>query len=163
MNLTAARIHHLPCAPLGLPLCGAGPMGVEALCKGLKAAGSSGLKELDLSHTAADDKAAAVLAGLLSSSRMLERLVLTHTSISDAGVQLLCNALQVSPVRAAASYQRHQAPCVGCLTSVCAVCCLPLVAQDNTTLQSINVSNNDNMDKSWQKLLNHLVKGKAKN
>lgn len=82
-------------------------MGVEALCKGLKAAGSSGLKELDLSHTAADDKAAAALAGLLSSSRALERLVLTHTGISDAGAQLLCSALQVSEpctVRARGSF-----------------------------------------------------------
>jgi hypothetical protein len=35
--------------------------------------------------------------------------------------------------------------------------------QGNTTLQSINVSSNSNMDKSWQKLLNHLAKGKAKN
>jgi hypothetical protein len=34
--------------------------------------------------------------------------------------------------------------------------------QGNTTLQSINVGSNDSMDKSWQKLLNHLVKGKAK-
>lgn len=73
-----------------------GSMGAEALCKALKAAGSSGLKELDLSHTAVDDKAAAALAGLLSSSRVLERLVLTNTSITDAGAQLLCNALQVS-------------------------------------------------------------------
>ena len=72
-----------------------GPVGVEALCKALKAAGSSGLKELDLSHTAVDDKAAAALAGLLSSSRVLERLALTHTNITDAGAQLLCNALQV--------------------------------------------------------------------
>lgn len=70
-------------------------MGVEALCKALKAAGSSGLKELDLSHTAADDKAAVALAGLLSTSRVLERLVLTNTNITDAGAQLLCNALQV--------------------------------------------------------------------
>jgi hypothetical protein len=68
---------------------------VEAICKALKSAGSSGLKELDLSHTAADDKAAAALAGLLASSRVLERLVLSSTSISDAGAQLLCNALQV--------------------------------------------------------------------
>jgi len=71
-------------------------MGAEVLCKALKAAGSSGLKELDLSHTAVDDKAAGALAGLLSSSRVLERLVLTNTSITDAGAQLLCNALQVS-------------------------------------------------------------------
>jgi hypothetical protein len=70
-------------------------MGVEALCKALRSAGSSGLKELDLSHTAADDKAAAALAGLLGASRVLERLVLTHTNITDAGAQLLCNALQV--------------------------------------------------------------------
>lgn len=34
--------------------------------------------------------------------------------------------------------------------------------QGNATLQSIDVSRNANMDKSWQKLLNHLVKGKAK-
>jgi hypothetical protein len=45
--------------------------------------------------TGADDKAAAALAGLLASSRVLERLVLTNTSITDAGAQLLCNALQV--------------------------------------------------------------------
>lgn len=77
----------------------AGPMGVEALCKALKAAGSSGLKELDLSHTAADDKAAVALAGLLSTSRVLERLVLTNTNITDAGAQLLCNALQVWATR----------------------------------------------------------------
>ena len=73
----------------------AGSLGVEAICKALKSAGSSGLKELNLSHTAADDKAAAALAGLLASSRVLERLVLSSTSISDAGAQLLCNALQV--------------------------------------------------------------------
>lgn len=46
-------------------------------------------------HAGADDKAAAALAGLLASSRVLERLVLTNTSITDAGAQLLCNALQV--------------------------------------------------------------------
>jgi hypothetical protein len=34
--------------------------------------------------------------------------------------------------------------------------------QNNATLQSIDVSNNMSMDKSWQKLLNHVVKGKAK-
>ena len=34
--------------------------------------------------------------------------------------------------------------------------------QNNTTLQFIDVSNNMCMDKSWQKLLNHVVKGKAK-
>lgn len=39
---------------------------------------------------------------------------------------------------------------------------LPPHTQSNTTLQSINVSNNASMDKSWQKLLNHLLKGKAK-
>jgi hypothetical protein len=42
------------------------------------------------------------------------------------------------------------------------ICCVALCTQGNTTLQSINVSGNSNMDKSWQKLLNHLVKGKAK-
>jgi hypothetical protein len=184
-------------------------MGVEALCKGLKAAGSSGLKELDLSHTAADDKAAAALAGLLSSSRVLERLVLTHTAISDAGAQLLCNALQVSCVqqaglrnrgpdggpqaqrvhvlrvcrvrRQAQAPNRQGAPAgwlqvhtgltheaAGsdeCATARRVLLSAPAACsqQGNTTLQSINVSNNDSMDKSWQKLLNHLVKGKAKN
>lgn len=44
---------------------------------------------------ALDDKAAAAIAGLLSSSRVLERLVLTHTNITDAGAQLICNSLQV--------------------------------------------------------------------
>jgi hypothetical protein len=34
--------------------------------------------------------------------------------------------------------------------------------QNNTTLQVIDVSNNMCMDKSWQKLLNHVVKGKPK-
>lgn len=81
--------------PIMLDGCPAGSMGVEALCKALRSASSSGLKELDLSHTAADDKAAAALAGLLGASRVLERLVLTHTNITDAGAQLLCNALQV--------------------------------------------------------------------
>lgn len=43
-----------------------------------------------------------------------------------------------------------------------AIFCVALCTQGNTTLQSINVSGNSSMDKSWQKLLNHLVKGKAK-
>ena len=34
--------------------------------------------------------------------------------------------------------------------------------QANATLQSIDVSNNMAMDKSWTKLLNHVCKGKAK-
>lgn len=73
-----------------------GNVGCEAICKALKTAGSSGLKELDVSHVSIDDKAAAAIAALLSSSRVLERLVLTHTNITDAGAQLICNALQVS-------------------------------------------------------------------
>jgi hypothetical protein len=105
----------------------AGPLGCEALCKALRSSGSSGLKELDLSHTALDDRAAGALAALLTASRVLERLVLTHTNITDAGAQLLCNALQ-----------------------------------NNGCLQHINVSANDHMDKSWQKLLDHVVKGKAR-
>lgn len=42
----------------------------------------------------------------------------------------------------------------------CCLYVLPPHTQSNTTLQSINVSNNASMDKSWQKLLNHLVKAK---
>jgi hypothetical protein len=38
----------------------------------------------------------------------------------------------------------------------------PNPSQSNATLQSIDVSNNMAMDKSWQKLLNHVCKGKAK-
>ena len=34
--------------------------------------------------------------------------------------------------------------------------------QANATLQSIDVSHNMLMDKSWQKLLNHVAKGKAR-
>jgi hypothetical protein len=70
-------------------------MGCEALCKALKVAGSSGLKELNLSHLPLDDRAAAAVAALLSSSRVLERLLMTHSNITDAGAQLICNALQV--------------------------------------------------------------------
>lgn len=74
----------------------AGNVGCEAICKALKTAGSSGLKEVDFSNVSLDDKAASALAALLSSSRVLERLMLTHTNITDAGAQLICNALQVS-------------------------------------------------------------------
>jgi hypothetical protein len=99
----SAPVAQLEKLPLVLPF--AGSMGVEALCKALRSAGSSGLKELDLSHTAADDKAAAALAGLLGASRVLERLALTHTNMTDAGAQLLCNALQV-----------RRAPCMAAMT-----------------------------------------------
>jgi hypothetical protein len=58
-------------------------------------AGSSGLKELNLSHLPLDDRAAAAVAALLSSSRVLERLLMTHSNVTDAGAQLICNALQV--------------------------------------------------------------------
>lgn len=76
-------------------LCYAGSGGCEAICKALRAAGSSGLKELNLSRMPIEDRAAAAIAGLLSSSRVLERLLLAETNITDAGAQLICNALQV--------------------------------------------------------------------
>eukprot|EP00775_Hariotina_reticulata_P014871 gene14871-15068_t len=71
-----------------------GNTGVEAVCKALRSAGSSGLKELDLSRTTIDDKGAAAVAGLLSASRCLEKLQLADTHITDVGAQLLCSALQ---------------------------------------------------------------------
>jgi len=38
----------------------------------------------------------------------------------------------------------------------------PTATQSNSTLQSIDVTNNPHMDKSWNKLLNHVTKGKPK-
>jgi hypothetical protein len=67
----------------------AGSLGCEALCKALKVAGSSGLKELNLGHLPLDDRAAAAVAALLSSSRVLKRLLMTHSNITDAGAQLI--------------------------------------------------------------------------
>jgi hypothetical protein len=104
-GLKELNLSHLLCTPLNFPLpasaaaaAAAGSMGCEALCKALKVAGSSGLKELNLSHLPLDDRAAAAVAALLSSSRVLERLLMTHNNITDAGAQLICNALQVCPV-----------------------------------------------------------------
>ena len=72
-----------------------GTRGVEARCRALKGAGGSRLRERRLSRLPLDDTAAAALAGLLAATRSLERLVIARTAITDAGAQLLCNALQV--------------------------------------------------------------------
>jgi hypothetical protein len=103
LNLSRLSLSRLLCTLLDFPLtasaaAAAGSMGCEALCKALKVAGSSGLKELNLSHLPLDDRAAAAVAALLASSRVLERLLMTHSNITDAGAQLICNALQVCPV-----------------------------------------------------------------
>ncbi len=39
---------------------------------------------------------------------------------------------------------------------------IALWLQNNSTLQALDVSNNMCMDKSWQKLLGHVVRGKPK-
>jgi hypothetical protein len=38
------------------------------------------------------------------------------------------------------------------------LCSAPCTPQNNSTLQTINVTNNDHMDKSWQTLLQHVLK-----
>ncbi len=69
-----------------------GSTGCEAIAKALRS--NIAVKELDISHTSIDDKAAAALSTMLSTNKRLERLVMTHTNVTDAGAQLLCNALQ---------------------------------------------------------------------
>lgn len=67
------------------------------IAKALRNSTSTSLRELDLSSTSIDDKAAGSLAALLATPGCkLERLLLSNTNITDAGAQLLCNALQVS-------------------------------------------------------------------
>lgn len=102
--------------------CCAGSLGCEALCKALKVAGSSGLKELNLSHLPLDDRAAAAVAGLLASSRVLERLLMTHSNITDAGAQLICNALQVG-----ATLRQLQLFCLCIVAAHSSLACLELL------------------------------------
>lgn len=157
-NCNTACLHASP-----LPHCTtcAGSAGCEALCKALRSAGSSGIKELDLSHTSIDDRAAVALASLLAGSKVLERLLLSDTQITDAGAQLMCNALQVGAgifgVRYSGLHAQRRCKHGSPRLAAAARC-----TQNNNTLQFIDVSSSSYMDKSWQKLLNHVVKGKPR-
>jgi hypothetical protein len=73
-----------------------GTGGGDVIAKALRNSTSTSLRELDLGSTSIDDKAAGSLAALLAMPGCkLERVVLSNTNITDAGAQLLCNALQV--------------------------------------------------------------------
>lgn len=65
--------------------------GADALAKCLRHNGT--LRELDLSHTQLDDRAAAALAGMLGANKALHRVNLSHTRIGDVGGKALCDAL----------------------------------------------------------------------
>jgi hypothetical protein len=73
-----------------------GTQGADALAKAVRGSPNCNLKELDLSNTSIEDKAAGSLAAMLATPGCkVERLLLSQTNITDAGAQLLCNALQV--------------------------------------------------------------------
>jgi len=73
-----------------------GAVGVEAIAKSLARAGAgSGLVELDVGRTGADDRAAAALAAMLSApGSQLQLLGMAGTAVTDAGAQLICAALE---------------------------------------------------------------------
>lgn len=70
-----------------------GSTGCEAIAKALR--NNSAVKELDVSHTSIDDKAANAISQMLTVNKELERIIMSHTNVSDSGAQLICNALQV--------------------------------------------------------------------
>jgi hypothetical protein len=89
----------------------------------------------------------------------------------------ICNALRVKCCHDISyTYHEHDAYYTGCPSQhnaaalgvfdfcVPVTCCLcaPGVLQNNGTLQFIDVSEGHCMDGSWQKLLNHVVKGKPR-
>ena len=93
---------------------------------------------------------------------MLERLSLARTNITDAGAQLLCNALQVRRLAGCSARRRPDRNLGRRAHAACARPGAGPAAQSNATLQAVDVSANDHMDASWQKLLDHVVKGRAR-
>lgn len=69
-------------------------------------------------------------------------------AVTDVGAQQACNALPHGQVLTFTLASTHTTQ--------------PTHTQSNSSLQSIDVSSNPHMDKSWQKLLNHVTKGKTR-
>ncbi|KAI8472414.1 MAG: hypothetical protein J3K34DRAFT_519751 [Monoraphidium minutum] len=166
---------------LSLAGCPCRDEGAVALAEALKS--NIGLFRLDLGGCQIGPEGAIALATALKQNAVLTVLNLSGTAIGNGGVDAVCRALRTNSFVKELDLSRlvvddKAANCIAQMLAVnkgveklslthtgvtdqgAQLICNAL--QSNTTLQSIDVAHNPHMDKSWQKLLNHVAKGKAK-
>uniref|UniRef100_A0A383WCR9 Uncharacterized protein n=1 Tax=Tetradesmus obliquus TaxID=3088 RepID=A0A383WCR9_TETOB len=157
--------------------------GAAALAEALKK--NISLYKLDLSNCQIGPEGALALADALKVNPVLSSLDMSNTRIGSLGCEALCKALKVAGSSGLKELNlshlplddRAAAAVAGLLASSrvlerllmthsnitdagAQLICNAL--QNNGTLQFIDVSDGHCMDGSWQKLLNHVVKGKPK-
>ncbi|GLI70754.1 hypothetical protein VaNZ11_015781 [Volvox africanus] len=71
-----------------------GAQGVDSICRGVTK--NTTLKELDLSRSGCDDKAAGHLAQVFQQNNTLEKLHVANNRITDIGAKLLADSLQAN-------------------------------------------------------------------
>eukprot|EP00877_Chromochloris_zofingiensis_P010644 jgi/Chrzof1/5833/Cz16g17160.t1 len=127
-----------------------GPEGGIALGAALKT--NTVLSHLNLSGTRIGSTGCEAIAKALRNNSAVKELDVSHTSIDDKAANAISQMLTVNK-----ELERIIMSHTNVSDSGAQLICNAL--QGNSTLQGIDVSNNMCMDKSWQKLLNHVVKG----
>ncbi|KAF8059651.1 NLRC3 [Scenedesmus sp. PABB004] len=142
-------------ASLRLAGCPIGPEGAIALADALKV--NPVLSSLSLAGTHVGTLGCEALCKALkgAASSGLKELDLSRTAIDDRGAAALAGLLSASRVLERLSLRGTRVTDAGAQ-----LLCNAL--QGNATLQAIDVGGCEGMDRSWQKLLNHVVKGKAR-